>query len=178
MLKNILYVFGIAALIILILAYLDSIVGLEVFLVPLEAFGISVNPNNILLTTIILFIAAAILFLVINYLNMTHIRYEFYDDRLKLYEPTLWVILIPREISFKNIVKISYNYAGFTNKLFKSGEIVIDVTGMKEGFVKMEVIDQAEELVEQLLKIVNEYNSLQQMQFEENQRIGNIMKKF
>jgi hypothetical protein len=55
---------------------------------------------------------------------------------------------------------------------------VIDVTGMKEGFVKMEVIDETDQVVQQLLKIVQEYNSLQQMQFQENYRIGNIMKRF
>jgi hypothetical protein len=176
--RNLLYISGAAAGIILILVYLNSMVGLDVFLTVFQAFGITVDPGSILSTSILVFLGIALLYLIINYLNVINLRYEFYDNRIRLYEPQLWLFLTHRDISYKNIVKISYNYEGLINKLFRSGEIVIDVTGMKEGFVKMEVIDDTQQLVGQLLKIVQEYNSLQQMQFQENFRIGNIMRRF
>ena len=176
--KNLLYVSGIAAGIILLLVYLNSTVGLDVFMTVFDAFGINVDPGALLSLTIMIFIGIVIVFLAGSYLSITNLRYEFYDNHLRMFEPTLLLFLTHKDISYKNIVKISYNYDGIINKVFKSGEIVIDVTGMKEGFVKMEVIDDTEPLVQQLLKIVQEYNSLQQMQFQENYRIGNIMKRF
>jgi len=177
-LRNLLYVSGVAAGIILILVYLNMMVGLDVFMTVSEAFGINIDASSILPIAIFVFLGFAIVYLVINYLSVVNLRYEFYDNHLKLYEPVLGLFLTHRDISYKNIVKISYNYDGFVNKLFKSGEITIDVTGMKDGFVKMEVIDDTEQLVGQLLKIVQDFNSIQQMQFQENYKIGNIMRRF
>jgi hypothetical protein len=176
--RNIISVSGIAAIIILVLIYLDKMVGLDVFMMPLEMLGITINQSSILTISIFVFLGASIIFLVLNYLNINNLRYEFYDDRIVLYESSALVFLTHKEISYKNIVKISFNYNGFMNKILSSGEIVIDVTGMKEGSMKMEMMDQTEELVAQLLKIIKEHNSLQQMQFEENYKIGKIMNKF
>jgi hypothetical protein len=176
--KNLIIISSIVAGIILILVYLDKMVGLDVFMMPLEALGITIDPGNSLSIIISIFVGIIIIFLVTNYLNIINVKYEFYADRIKLYEPTLLVIIAPKEILYKNIIKISYSYDNVINKLLSSGEITIDVNGMKDDPIKMEVIDQTEELVAQLLKIIADYNSLQQMQFEENRRINSIMKKF
>ena len=177
-LENIIYVFGIAAVICIILIYLNNAVGLDVFLIPLEMLGIVVDTQNVLVIMMSIYLAFAIVYLVFNYLSNANLKYEFYADRVRMYESTLFVFKTNRDIYFKNIVKISYNYKGFMNKILHSGEIVVDVTGMKEGFVKMVMIDQTEDLVNQLLKIVSDYNALQQMRFQENIKIGNIMRKF
>jgi membrane protein YdbS with pleckstrin-like domain len=176
--RDLIYISSIAAVIVLLLIYLDKVVGLDVFVTSFDAIGIDIQSSSVKLIIIFVFIGAAFIYLMVNYLRVMNLRYEFYSDHIKFYESVAWVALSHTEIPYKNIVKISYNYTGFMNKLLNSGEIVIDVTGMKEGSVKMEIIDQTEELVEQLLKIVKDYGALQQMQFEENRKISNIMKKF
>ncbi|MGV8171450.1 MAG: hypothetical protein ACP5OA_02025 [Candidatus Woesearchaeota archaeon] len=176
--KNLIYVSGTAAGIILLLMYLDNVVGLEVFMIPLKLLGVNIDANSILFTAIAIFLGIAIIFLAFSYFSIAGVRYEFYEDRLRIYQPTLLFFSTLKEVSYKNVVKISYDFNGFMNKLLSAGDVTIDVTGMKEGFVKMELIDETEELVEKLLKIVKDYNSLQQMQFEENRKIDNIMKRF
>jgi hypothetical protein len=148
------------------------------FVTSFEALGVGGQLDDIKLIMIFIGLGAAILYLVINYLSIMNSRYEFYGDYMRLYESKTWIVKTYKDIPYKNIIKISYEYTGFMNKLLNAGEITIEVTGMKEGSVKMEVIDQTEELVAQLMKIVNEYRSLQQMQFEENRKIGNIMRRF
>jgi len=177
-LKNIIFISSILAGIIAVLIYLNNIVGLDAFMILFDTLGIVVDPKNTLIISILIFLSLAIIFIIISYLRKVNVRYEFYKDKIKLYEPTALLFLTSQEISYSKIVKISYNYTGVMNKILNSGKIIIDVTGMKEGFCEMELIDQTPQVVEQLLKIVKEYNSLQQMQFEENNRINNIMNKF
>jgi hypothetical protein len=176
--KNLLYVSGIVVGVIILLIYLNKMVGLETFMIPFEALGITVDTSNILLITISAFLVCVIIYLTMSYLSATNLRYEFYSDRLKIYSPTLIFLVTPKEIQYRNVVKISYNYEGVLNKLLKAGDINIDVTGMKEGSVKLEFVDNTEELTAQMLKMIKDYNALQQMQFEENAKIGNIMKRF
>jgi hypothetical protein len=176
--KNILIVFSVTLGIIALLFYLNSLVGLDVFLIPFEALGMEVGTEGLLLNTILIFLGAAVIFIIFNYLAVINIRYEFYNDHMKIYEPVLWVFITNSEVPYKNIVKISYNYTGLTNKLLNSGEIVIELTGMEDGSVTMQVIDDTEQVVDHLLKIVKDYNAVQQMQFEENYKINNIMRKF
>lgn len=176
--KNFIYISAAAAGIILILVYLDRMVGLDTFVSVLEVFGITVDPDAILRVSIICFLFIAALSLLLNYLNITKLRYEFYSDKMRIYESAALIFSEHKDIPYKNVVKISYNYDGFLNKMFHSGNITIEMTGMKEGSVKMELIDQTEELVEQLMKIITAYNSLKQMQFAENHKIDSIMKRF
>ncbi|MGV8141955.1 MAG: hypothetical protein ACP5NW_05940 [Candidatus Woesearchaeota archaeon] len=176
--KNLITVSGIAALIILLLVYMDKIVGLDVFLMPFESLGITVQGENILMVSILIFLGLTVGILAVNYLNIINLKYELYDDHLRVYNSVAWLFMTNKEIPYNNILKMSYNYDGFMNKLLSCGDITIDLTGMKEGFVKLELLDRTEELMAELMKTINEYKSLQQMQFEENRKINNIMKKF
>jgi hypothetical protein len=177
-LKSLVYASGIIACIIVILIYLNNEVGLDIFMTVFETLGINIEPGSILIITILIALGITIVFLASKYLGIVNQRYEFYDNHLTIYEPTALVLLTHKDISYRNIVKISFNYEGFMNKLLNSGDITIDVTGMEDASVRMEVIDDARGLAEQLLRIVNEYRSLQQMQFEENRRIDGIMHRF
>jgi hypothetical protein len=158
--------------------FVNSIVGLGIFLDILQTFNINVSSADILLGIILIIIVGAGLILLVNYLANKNVRYEFYKDRIRVCETQAFVIIQCKDIPLKNITRITYNYEGTINKILHSGTIILDITGMKETKQELRFVDNIEETVQYIQKILQEYQSLQQMQFQENYKIGNIMKKF
>ena len=176
--KNIILVIIGVIVFIALLIFLNIEVGLDVFLIPFETFGIKINPVSLLLYAIVGLIAFTALMLMFNYIALQGLRYEIYKTKIMVYEPSAFIFIVSKEIPISSIIKISYDYEGFFNKLLVSGEVIIDLSGMRDSNIRFKFIDDIEKTVRYLQGLVNEHSAIKQAQFTENYRIGNIMKKF
>src|SRR3989338_10847563 len=176
-LKNLSTITGIVFLISIILLMLHLSVGLDVFLLVFEAFGITVNPSKVLLSAIVGILAVSALLMLGNYLAARNLRYELYQDKLIIYKNALLVFVNSKEIPYQNIVKISYNNNGIFNSLFNSGTIVLELTGMGENKVELQFVDNIQQTTQYIQNLIREYMNIQQAQFTENYKIGNILNR-
>ena len=176
-LKNLSTITGIVFLISIILLMLHLSVGLDVFLLVFEAFGITVNPSKVLLSAIVGILAVSALLMLGNYLAARNLRYELYQDKLIIYKNALLVLVDSKEIPYQNIVKISYNNNGIFNSLFNSGTIVLELTGMGENKVELQFVDNIQQTAQYMQNLIREYMNIQQAQFTENYKIGNILNR-
>lgn len=176
--KNIFSVVGAVLLIIIVLSVVNWFFGLDIFLAPFETWDVSINPSKILLYAILTIVAVTIFLLIGNYLVTRNVRYEFYQDKLILYKNLFLIFIKSKEIPYQNITKISYNNDSIFNKIFNSGTIVLDLSGMKESKVELEFIDNVTENVKYIQGIVQEFKSIQQAKFTEDYKIGEILGKY
>lgn len=176
-LKNLFTVAGAVFLIAGFLLMLHLTIGLDVFLFVFEVFNIEIDPLPLLLFAILGVVSISIFLLLGNFLVAKNTRYEFYQNRLILYKNTLLVFTETKEILYQNIIKITYNKDGIFNSLFNSGTIILELTAMKEGKAELEFIDNIEQTVQYIQKIITEFRNIQQAQFAENYKIGNILNK-
>ena len=89
----------------------------------------------------------------------------------------LLVLINSSEIPYQNVIRISYNNNGIFNSIFDSGTIVLELSGMKENKVELEFIDNVEQITQYIQNIIRKFRSIQQAQFSENYRIGNILNR-
>ena len=169
---------SVVLLIIIILLIFHWQVGLDLFLELFEIFDVSFNPSKIWLYSISLILGVTLLLLLVNYLVVGKLRYEFYQSKLVVYENTFLVFVNPKEIPYPNIVKISYNNDGIFNKVFNSGSIVLELSGMKEDKFKLELIDNIEQNVKYLQSLIQQFKNIQQAQFTENYKINKILDRY
>jgi len=170
---NILFVLGIVVGIIVLLAYINSLVGLGVFLDILKEFGVDFSPMALLgygIGSILLFTG---LLLILNYLSLNKAYYTLYRDKI-VYSRSLFIIQISEQaIPYANIAKISYERKPFLN----TSKIILDLTGMKPDKLKMDFIDNAEEVVGKLHGLIREFRANYYARYAQDYRMQNIMDK-
>ncbi|MBI3027050.1 hypothetical protein HYY70_02965 [Candidatus Woesearchaeota archaeon] len=177
-LKNLIGVVSFLLLASVILVIFNSLVGLDIFFVIFEVFGIAISQSALLGYMILIILAISALLLGLSYLANANLRYEFYQDKLILYENNLLVFVNSAEIPYKNIVKISYDNSGVFNKIFNSGAVILDTSGIKSNTIKLNFIDNAEQTAQYIHSLISEFASIQQAVFTENYKIGKIVDKF
>lgn len=177
-LKNTFTIIGVVLLIIIILLILHPIVRLDVFLLPLESFGITVDPQDILLYGLLGVLAIIVFLLGGNYLVLRNVKYELYQDKLILYKNSFLFFIKSTEIPYSNIVKVLYNNDGIFNKIFNSGTVVLDLSGMKEDKIEMQFIDNVEENVKYIQEVIHKFQSLKQSEYTQNYRIARVLDEY
>lgn len=176
-LKNILIVVGAVLVIFIILLVVNSIVGLDVFLIPFEELGITINPSKIFLNLILTIIIITIFLLGGNYLITRNTRYEFYQDKLIMYKSKIFSFK-PKEIPYQNIVKVLGNTDSIFNKLFNSGTIVLELSGKEEDKVELEFIDNVGDNVRYIQNLIQEWKSIRQAEMAESYKIGRVVERY
>jgi len=71
----------------------------------------------------------------------------------------VFVLIDSKEVPYNNISRIGFGYEGFLNSLFKTGAITLELTAMKEKELKMEFIDNAEQVAKYIQKMIGEFKS-------------------
>ena len=161
-LKNMFNVITAIVVIAISLMIIHLYIGLEVFLVPYEAIGLDINPIKILSNILLAIIALVAFSIVSNFLLEQHTRYDFYFNKLAAHKSFLLLFTRSKEIPYNNIVKVSYNQDGVFNKLFKSGSIIIDISGMRHSRLKMDFIDHSEHMAQYIHHLLYHYKSYMQ----------------
>jgi hypothetical protein len=70
---------------------------------------------------------------------------------------------------------VSYTNNGFFNKIFNSGSVVLDLSGLKEREIKLEFIDEPLEISRYIQTVVNKYKKVQQAIFDEKHKVESIL---
>src|SRR3989344_424189 len=120
---------------------------------------------------------SSIFLLLGNYLAARNLRYEFYQNKLIAYETAFLLFINSKEVPYQNIVRVSYNNDGIFNTIFNSGTIVLELSGMKENNIRIEFIDDPQQIVQYMQKLIRESMYVQQAQFIENSKIDNIINR-
>ena len=169
--SNIFFVSLIVALIIGTLIYLNSLVGLSIFLDTFKDFGIIISPSVLLFWFIMIIIVFTALLLIMDYINLGKITYTLYPDRIN-YGRSLFIMqLSDKVIPYANIAKISFGEMTF----LKTAKVRLDLTGMKGSSIDIDYIDNPQEVVEEIHRLVGEYKSKYYARYSQDYRYQNIM---
>lgn len=168
-------IIGVAViLIIAMLIFLNSVVGLDVFLDSFKELGINISTAVLLSYSIfsILFITG--LLLILNYVTLGKIRYTLYQDKIT-YSKSLFIMQISdKTIPYANIAKITYKNKPFLN----TAKIILELTGMKESKIELDFIDDAEEVVGKIQELIKDYRANYYAQYSQNYRFQNIIDRY
>lgn len=160
-LMNIIEIVSVALFIALLAVMFISLIGIEFFSEMLGMFGITseVKLWHILLWFISAIVAVIAVILSLNYVSLGNVRYEFQKDKIVYYSCFLFVLINSKEVPYGNVSRISFGSEGFLNGLFKTGAITLELTAMKEKELKMDFIDNAEQVARYIQKMIGEYKS-------------------
>ena len=152
------------------LIYLNSVVDLGVFLDTLEEFGIEISASTILGWSIFLLSFTTIIILILDYVALGKCSYILYPDKI-VYTRNMFIIQLGEQtIPYANIVKISIKKQSFVN----ASELILELTGMKKDEIKIEFLDNAQQVAMQLHQLIRDYKSRYYAQYAQNQRYQNI----
>ena len=172
-LSNFLGVVLIAGLIIFIVFMLDYVVGLDIFIESLEMFNVHIDSSQIIGNFILTVLGLAFLMSLVNLLLLKGIKYEFYNDKTKISKSAFFILINSVEIFYKDIFRVSYNKDGFFNKIFNSGVVVLEYSNKKD--VKLEFIDNPEQISSYVQKLVNRCKQMEQARFTEEHKVQKIV---
>jgi len=176
--QNLSKVFGALSLISIVLLLLNYFVGLDLFLDIFKTFGVEVSPSRLLLNAVLAVIGILVVSAAINYAVTRNIRYEFYQNKIVVHENKFLIAFVSKEIPYQNIVRVSYNNGGISNKLFNSGTISLETTGMKESKIELKHIDNAEQTVKEVQNLIQQFNHQRQGISSEGEKIEKILDDF
>lgn len=133
-----------AALVPLFAYMLNLIVGLDTFLIVLEAFKIKLDISiiNISVTFIVAALFLALFSGFLDCIPLIGINYKFYKDKMTVARKESNL----KEVPYKNISRVTYDNNGLFKTIFKSGTITLELTGLKDKVIKLEFVDNADQL--------------------------------
>jgi len=148
-------------LLVIILSLLDSFVSISILVDILEVFNISFDIGISFSMFLFLFLLGFLILIILwSYSVNSKKKYEFYEDKLVVHENSLLFYLNTKEIPYKNIVKIKSDNEGLFdavfNKVFNTGKIILELSGMNEDKIELEFIDNKEQNLQFIHKTVNE----------------------
>lgn len=155
-----------------VLAYLNYM-GLIENLAPVfemlsdEEIDTSGIQRNFIIGIVLVSIVATLLV----YVSYGGVKYIFYNDFMVKHQKTN-----EKQILYDNIVRVSFNKKGVLNKLFNMGTINFDL--VDETKDKLEYIDSPEDAYAQIQNMINNHKMQKYSQFEQKQKVGNILDKF
>jgi len=138
--------------IIICLMLLKFLIPLDVFIEQIQMFGIDIVKITIIF--IIALMGIAIISAGLNYLSIRNVKFEFLDDKIEInYSPFLFFISL-KTIPYENISMVSHDKGGIFSILFKTGTVILELKGMKEKEIKLEWIDNSEQIAEYIKKLI------------------------
>lgn len=171
--SNIFHVLVVVVLIVGTLIYLNSIVGLDVFLDTFALFGINISTSAVVFWFILLTLLFTTILLILNYVNLGKLTYTLYPDKLE-YGKSFFILQTSKVIPYANIAKITYKDKSFLN----TSKITIDLTGMKESKLELDFIDNAEEVVGKIQGLIQNYKANYYAKYSQDSRYQNIIDKY
>ena len=170
-LENLVKIDGILLIMICLVLVLNWVLGgLDVFLTPLESFGIKPNGITVLIYFVVGAFGISLIVVLVSYALARSTWYEIYTDKLIMHGSQMMLFSTKKEVYFDNVVKLSYKEVGF----FKQGQITIELTGVKETAVELHYVDNVGQVTVYLQNLIRENSALKQQEIMHEQRINNI----
>ena len=134
---NLLAIAGIIILAVLLLVFLNIMVGLDIFVDTFAMLGVRISVGAILANLTFLVFLTVGLLLTLNYIALGKITYTLHNDRI-VYSQTFFIIHIhDKTLPYSNIAKMTYKRRPFID----TATINFELSGMKEKHMKMDFID-------------------------------------
>jgi hypothetical protein len=155
-----------------VLIYINYMGLIEDLTPVFEMFGAEeLDTSGIQRNFIIGIVLVSIVATLLVYVSYGGVRYIFYNDFMVKHQKTN-----EKQILYDNIVRVSFNKKGVLNKLFNMGTINFDL--VDETKDKLEYIDSPEDAYAQIQNMINNHKMQKYSQFEQKQKVGNILDKF
>ena len=152
--------------------YLNSIVGVGVFLDVFSELGIEINGTAILTTLAGLAGVIIAVVLIMSYVNYHEVAYTLYPDK---------ILYTPPAASLMNREPVEYLYANITGITFKKQGalkpdlIQIALTGQKQSTLSIPYIDNPTETMASMQKLIDEWKARYYAEYGHEYRMQNIM---
>ena len=174
---NIIKILIILIVVVIVIIVIDATAILDTLLAIFEIFNVVVEVNLVVYVLIILAVIFSLISLLINYLIVSGLNYEIYYDKI-IYGKNLFLIFKNiEEINYKNIGRIYYSTKGLINQLFNTGYINIEFTGLDKKNIKLEFIDNIEQVTSYLQNVLSRYRARMYSIGAERQKLGDILDK-
>ncbi|NQV08945.1 hypothetical protein HQ529_03785 [Candidatus Woesearchaeota archaeon] len=177
-LLNVLKVIFAVVLIFGVLFYLSVLVDLSVFT---EAFGITNSEMPSLSRVLVIFSLAAIvtsiITIIISYVSTGKKQLVFFLDRLESYTNILIFNVGKEEILYDNISSIRGEMS-FGDHLVKTGTLIFELTGLKKKSISFEYVDNAEQYLPYIQKLLDAHRANYTADYQFNKRIDETLDKY
>jgi len=160
-----------------VILYIHWTIGFDVFVVPFDALGIETTAFEAMVYTIIAICSVAILVLAVNLLMARNTKYQFYLDHLVVQRVIFLIFFEKITVHYKNLARISYDYDGIFNMILKTGTITLDLNGMDRERIKLEFMENVEELVQQIQMLLNQFMVAITQEKQRSEQIEDIVNK-
>ena len=171
--SNVILIAIVVITIIVGIIYLNSIVGLGVFLDTLSEIGINISASSFIGGFISTILFLTVLLLILDYVSLGKLTYTLYPDKI-VYSKSLLIFQVSnKEIPYQNITKISYE----KKSIMTTGKIVIELTATKDSRVEIDFIDNPDEVMRQIQDAINRYRANYYAQYAQDYRFQNIMSR-
>lgn len=138
-----------------------------------QELGMQLSPpseSEVIRWLIISVSVVSLVLLLANYIMLGKVRYVFYRDRLSLYKSFLMVSIKEQTIPYGSIAKVSYE-----GSALNTGTVILEISGMNQKEVRLEYIDNADQAVANIQRIIENYRAEYYAQYAQDKRLGNIV---
>jgi len=174
---NILRILFATVIIIGISIFYSYFVGFDVFVPIFETFGVTfeIDTTMVLWGFVGAILVATVVILIVNYLILANVRYEFYPEKIVKYKTAFFILINSEDTSYGNISRVSYYHSGWINWLLRTGTVNVELTGTKKDNLGMEFIDDPQKISQYIQKCIVLYKSRYYAEHAEDYRLGKIM---
>ncbi len=151
-------------------------VRLETFLTVFELLGINLSSSGtaILIFPFIILVFGIVVFF--SYLSAANRKYEFTSDRL-IISRLVFLLVSKKDISYRNISKVSYDVSDFFNRLLDTGSVILDLSSMGEKELKMRYLDNPSKVARFVDEVIRSYQLKAQAEYTEKYRLKDLLDK-
>lgn len=177
-LSNFMKVIFVAVSIVVIFLALGKFIGFDVLLMPLKVFNVNVESKMIIINFISAVFGVALLSSLLSLFSISGINYNIYRNRINVCKTILLFLISSKDISYDHIFRVNFTTNSLFNKIFSTGTVTLELTGLKEKSINLEFIDNPSNVVNYLQNILIDYRQTRQAIFDEQHKIGSILDQF
>jgi len=151
---------------------LSQLIDLEFIIQAFSEIGIVIETPTLTMPMIGIAVLAVFLVLFVSY-GKSHTVYEFAQDKLVHRKNFLIISLGEEDFPYNNISRVS-----FEEKIMKTGNIILDFTGLKTDRFTMKFIDNPQEIAAQIQTLINTYKAQYYAQYNQQYQQDQVFTKY
>jgi uncharacterized membrane protein YeaQ/YmgE (transglycosylase-associated protein family) len=154
-LLNATFLLSAAFFLIILLGFIDNIVGLEKLLPKFY--------NEQLFTNLVIsIIGASLLILILNFIIQKKLKHVFYNDKLEIKNIILFLFSTTKDLYYQDIVSVDYNIEGIINGIFHCGTVIFEYKNEDDETKKIsiKIIDDTKETISYIEDIISRNKNL------------------
>jgi hypothetical protein len=151
---------------------LSQFIDVEFLIETFASLGIIIETPSLTMPMIGIAVLAVFLVLFVSY-GKSHTVYEFAQDRLVHRKNFLIISLGEDDFPYNNISRVS-----FEDKILKTGNVILDFTGLKINRFTMKFIDNPQETAATIQTLINTYKAQYYAQYNQQYQQDQAFTKY